>query len=414
MIFSKDSPHLTQWYSYMAMMRPFYPNLAKASTSYQSNCSGAKSDTILPTIKRSDMNITTEPLGSNAKTPLAEKPIFGKTFSNRMFTQKWTTEKGWHDAKIGPYQPIVLDPATSVLHYSQEIFEGTKAYRRPDGHVNLFRPWENAARFNRSAVRMAMQQVDPESHVEAMVELVRLEHEWVPSGEGESLYIRPVMIATDVGLGVYASKSYLHYIIVGPAGAYFATGFKPVSVFVSGEQVRTAHGRGGTGAAKTGGNYAASLFESERVKHLGYHQVLWLDARERKYVEEVGAMNIAFVYEGKHIATPELSGSILEGVTRDSILKLAPDLGYTVEEARVDFNDVLREIESGKITEVFGMGTAAVIAPVDKMGYKGKDYLVKHAPGPVANHLFKSLTDIQYGRVSDPYGWTYKIEVNGK
>ncbi|MCS6848598.1 MAG: branched-chain amino acid aminotransferase [Anaerolineae bacterium] len=358
------------------------------------------------------MNITIEPLGPNARRPLAEKPVFGKTFTNRMFTQRWTEEKGWHDAKIGPYQPLVLDPATAVFHYAQEIFEGTKAYRRPDGHINLFRPWENVARFNRSADRMAMQKVDPEAHLEAIVELVRLEHEWVPGGDGESLYIRPVMIATDVSLGVYASKSYLHYIIVGPAGAYFPTGFKPVSVFVSDEYVRAV--RGGTGAAKTGGNYAASLRESERVKHLGYHQVLWLDAIERKYVEEVGAMNIAFVYGGKHIVTPELSGSILEGVTRDSVLKLAPDLGYSASEARLALSDVLRDIESGEITEVFGMGTAAVIAPVDKMGYRGKDYFVRNAPGPVANHLFKSLTDIQYGRVPDPYRWTYKIEVDGR
>ncbi|MCL6512489.1 MAG: branched-chain amino acid aminotransferase [Anaerolineae bacterium] len=355
------------------------------------------------------MNITIEPLGPNAKKPLAEKPIFGKTFTNRMFTQRWTEERGWHDAKIGPYQPLVLDPATAVFHYAQEIFEGTKAYRRPDGRINLFRPWENVARFNRSADRMAMQRVDPEAHLEAIVTLVRLEHEWVPGGDGESLYIRPVMIATDASLGVYASKSYLHYIIVGPAGAYFSTGFKPVSVFVSDEYVRAV--RGGTGAAKTGGNYAASLRESERVKHLGYHQVLWLDAIERKYVEEVGAMNIAFVYGGKHIVTPELSGSILEGVTRDSVLKLAPDLGYTVAEARLALEDVLRDIASGEITEVFGMGTAAVIAPVDKMGYRGKDYFVRHAPGPVANHLFKSLTDIQYGRVADPYGWTHTIEI---
>lgn len=358
------------------------------------------------------MNITIEPLGPDAKKPLAEKPIFGKTFSNRMFTQKWTAEQGWHEAKIGPYQPLVLDPATAVFHYAQEIFEGTKAYRRPDGHINLFRPWENVARFNRSADRMAMQPVDPESHLEAIVELVRLEHEWVPYGEGESLYIRPVMIATEIGLGVYASKSYLHYIIVGPAGAYFPTGFKPVSVFVSDEYVRAV--RGGTGAAKTGGNYAASLRESERVKHLGYHQVLWLDAIERKYVEEVGAMNIAFVYEGKHIVTPELSGSILEGVTRDSVLKLAPDLGYSVAEARLALADVLRDIESGAITEVFGMGTAAVIAPVDRMGFRGKDYTVRHAPGPVADRLFKHLTDIQYGRAADPYGWTYKIEINNR
>ena len=355
------------------------------------------------------MNITIEPLGSNARTPLAEKFVFGKTFTNRMFIQRWSEELGWHDARIVPYQPICLDPATAVLHYGQEIFEGTKAYRRSDGHINLFRPWENMARFNRSAERMAMQRVDPEGHLEAIITLVRLEHEWVPYGEGESLYIRPAMIATDVSLGVHASKTYLHFIITGPAGLYFANGFKPVSVFVSDQYVRAV--RGGTGIAKTGGNYAASLLESERVKPLGYQQVLWLDAIERKYVEEVGAMNIAFVYGGKHIVTPELSGSILEGVTRDSVLKLAPDLGYTASEARLALSDVLRDIESGEITEVFGTGTAAVIVPVDKLGYCGKDYFVRFAPGPVATQLYKTLTDIQYGRVPDPYGWTHKIEV---
>jgi len=357
------------------------------------------------------MNITIEPLGPNARAPLAEKFVFGKTFTNRMFMQHWSEERGWHDARIVPYQSLCFDPATAVLHYGQEIFEGTKAYRRPDGHINLFRPWENTARFNRSAERMAMQKVDPEAHLEAIITLVRLEHEWVPYGEGESLYIRPTMIATEVSLGVHASRSYLHYIITGPAGPYFSAGLKPISVFVTDRYVRAV--RGGTGTAKTGGNYAASLLESERVKPLGYQQVLWLDAIERRYVEEVGAMNIAFVYGGKHIVTPELSGSILEGVTRDSVLKLAPDLGYTASEARLALDDVLRDIESGEITEVFGTGTAAVIAPVDKLGYCGKDYIVRFAPGPVAAHLYKALTDIQYGRAPDPYGWTYKIEVPG-
>ncbi len=355
------------------------------------------------------MQITIEPLGADARKPLAEPFTFGKTFTNRMFSQKYAPELGWHDARIGPYRPLTLDPATVVLHYGQEVFEGLKAYRRPDGHINLFRPWENVARMNRSARRMAMAELDPESHLEAIVTLVRLEHEWVPSGEHESLYIRPTLIATDVGLGVYASKTYLHYIILSPAAPYFGSGFKPVSVYVSTEYVRAV--RGGTGAAKTGGNYAASLLESERVKPLGYQQVLWLDAVERRYVEEVGAMNIAFVYNGKRIVTPALSGSILEGITRDSVLKLAPTLGYEAEEARLDIHDVLRDIERGEITEVFGMGTAAVIAPVDRLGYNGKDYIVREAPGPVAQQLFKALTDIQYGRAPDPFNWTLKVEV---
>lgn len=355
------------------------------------------------------MNITINPIAENGAVKLPEKLGFGQLFSRRMFTQKWARGEGWHDAQIGPFGPISLMPSTAVFHYAQEIFEGTKAYRRPDGHINLFRPWENARRFNRSAKRMSMELVDEESHVDAIVQLVRLEHEWVPSGEGESLYIRPTMIATEAALGVHASSSYLHFIIVGPVGAYFATGFNPVSVFVSDEYVRAV--RGGTGEAKCGGNYAASLIVGEEVAAKGYHQVLWLDGVERRFVEEVGAMNIAFAY-GKHIVTPALSGTILRGVTRDSVLKLAPDLGYTVEEGKLDINEVLRDIEAGKITEVFGMGTAAVIAPVGRFGYQGKDYAVNGGNvGPIAQRLYKTLTDIQYGRVADPYGWTYKIEV---
>lgn len=356
------------------------------------------------------MNIKIEPLSPENTKPVTHPTSFAKEFSNRMFIQEWNAKDGWHDAKITAYAPIVLDPSAAVFHYAQEIFEGTKAYRRSDGHINLFRPWDNAARFNRSAARMAMAQVEPESHVEAMAELVRMEHEWVPSAEGTSLYIRPTMIASEAGLGVHASGKYLHYIIVSPSGAYFASGFKPVSVWVEQEYVRAV--RGGTGEAKCGGNYAASLFIGEKAAKAGYQQVLWLDAVERRYVEEVGAMNIGFVYGGKRIVTPALTGTILPGITRDSILKLAPDLGYPVSEERMDIHAVMAAIASGEITEVFGIGTAAVIAPVGKLGFNGKDYLVNNnQPGPVAQNLYKALTDIQYGRVPDLYGWTYKIEV---
>lgn len=344
---------------------------------------------------------------TGSKLPYPENLGFGKVFSDRMFTQSWTAKAGWHDAVIGQYGNLSLSPSTAVFHYAQEIFEGTKAYRRPDGDINLFRPWENAERFNRSATRMAMQQVDPESHVEAIARLVELDHAWVPSGEGQSLYIRPTMISTEPALGVHASSSYLHYIIAGPVGAYFASGFKPVSVFISDEYVRAV--RGGTGEAKCGGNYAASLIVGEEVARLGYQQVLWLDGIERKYVEEVGAMNIAFVY-GKHIITPQLTGTILRGITRKSVLELAPSLGYTVAEERISIDQVLADLASGKITEAFGMGTAAVIAPVGRFGYKGQDYLVNNdTVGPVSHHLYQALTDIQYGRAPDPFGWTMKI-----
>ncbi len=355
------------------------------------------------------MKITVEPLEPVARKPVPTTLSFGRDFSNRMFSQRYTPDLGWHDARIGPYQPLPLDPAAMVLHYSQTIFEGLKAYRRPDGRINLFRPWENAARFNRSAQRMAMPAVDPEEHVEAIADLVSLEHAWVPAQDGASLYIRPTMIASDVGLGVHASHGYLHYIITGPVGPYFATGFNPVAVYISRDHVRAV--RGGTGTAKTGGNYAASLFVGEQVRALGYQQVLWLDAVERRYVEEVGAMNIAFVYDGKHIATPALSGSILPGITRDSVLRLAPDLGYSVSQERLDINQVLADIRGGRITEVFGIGTAAVIAPVGKLGTEDDAVIINdNRSGPVAQRLYQALTDIQYGRTADPYGWTLTLD----
>jgi branched-chain amino acid aminotransferase len=355
------------------------------------------------------MQITVEPLEATDRKTMPAELGFGRVFSNRMFSQRYTPEKGWHDARIGPYAPFMLDPATVVLHYGQEIFEGLKAYRRPDGDINLFRAWENTLRFNRSAQRMAMAQVDPEDHFEAIAELVALEHEWVPDQDGASLYIRPVLIATDVGLGVHASHNYLHYIIVGPVGPYFATGFNPVGVHVCRDHVRAV--RGGTGAAKTGGNYAASLYIAEHVREQGYQQVLWLDAVERRYVEEVGAMNIAFVYEGSHIVTPALSGSILPGITRDSVLRLAPDLGFSVAEERIEIDRVMADIRAGRITEAFGIGTAAVIAPVGKFGDDGGEIVVNNnEPGPVARRLYDSLTAIQYGRAPDPYGWTYRVK----
>jgi branched-chain amino acid aminotransferase len=265
------------------------------------------------------------------------------------------------------------------------------------------------ARFNRSAKRMAMPQVDPEEHLEALIQLIALEHEWVPRQEGASLYIRPTMIATEASLGVHPSHEYLHFIILSPVGAYFPTGFNPVAVYICRDYVRAVPG--GTGHVKAGGNYAASLVVADEIGRRGYHQVLWLDAIERRYVEEAGAMNIAFVYEGRHIATPALSGSILPGITRDSVLKLAPDLGYTVSEERIEVNTALEDMRTGRITEAFAMGTAAVIAPVGKFGHDDGDVIVNNfKSGPVATHLYKALTDIQYGRAPDPYGWTQVVK----
>lgn len=359
------------------------------------------------------MKIEVQPVEAQKAKPAVATLGFGKYFSDRMFTQRYTPEQGWHDAAVGPYRPFVLDPATMVFHYSQEIFEGLKAYRTPEGNVNLFRPWENAARFNRSAQRMGMAVVDPEEHVEAIAALVDAEQDWVPAHESASLYIRPTMIATDVGLGVHASHSYLHFIIAGPVGPYFAKGFNPVNVYVCRDYVRAA--RGGTGAVKTGGNYAASILVADQVSALGFEQVLWLDAAEHRYVEEVGAMNIAFVYEGKHIATPALSGSILPGITRDSVLRIAPDLGYTVSEERIDVDQLLADIRAGRVTEAFGIGTAAVIAPVGRLGDENGSVTINdNRTGPVATHLYHALTDLQYGRAPDPYGWTLTIKAAGR
>jgi branched-chain amino acid aminotransferase len=354
--------------------------------------------------------IRVEPVTQPAPALLPSELGFGRHFTARMFTQQYTAGKGWHDAVIGPYQPLILDPAAQVFHCGQMIFDGTKAYLRPDGNVNLFRVDQNAERFNCSAERLAMPVVDIDQHILAITELVKLEHGWVPKQDGAALYIRPVMLAVENTLEVRGSRSFLHYIILSPVAPYFAGGFRPVSVLVSDDYVRTV--RGGTGEAKTPGNYAGSLAGTEKALASGYQQVLWLDAVERRYVDEVGAMNIAFVYGGKHIRTPMLSGAILRGVTRDSLLKLAPDVGYPVTEDRIDITEVIRDLASGEITEAFGMGTGAVIAPVGRLSYQGRNHSVGSGePGPVARQLFNSLTDIQYGRVSDPYGWTRIIEV---
>jgi branched-chain amino acid aminotransferase len=356
------------------------------------------------------MELQILPLDESNLKPIPQEDFgFGNKFANRMFSQKYNPEKGWHDSKIGPHEPLVLGPETAVFHYAQEIFEGLKAYRRPDGNINLFRPWENMKRFNNSARRMAMAVVDEEEHLSAIVKLLELEHEWVPNVPGAALYIRPTMIATEPALGVHASSEYLHFVIVGPVGAYFKEGFNPVPVYISDKYRRAV--RGGVGDAKTGGNYAASLFVGAEAKAKGYSQVLWLDAIQGRYIEEVGAMNIAFVYEGKHIVTPPLTGSILPGVTRKSVIALGRDLGFEVSEEQIDVHEMLEDVRSGKITEVFGCGTAAVIAPVGKFGFRDEEYIINnYEVGPVAQQLYDELTGIQYGRIPDRFGWTMTIE----
>lgn len=336
---------------------------------------------------------------------------FGATFANRMFTQRYAEGIGWDGARIEPYGPLMLDPATAALHYAQMIFEGLKAYRRPDGDINLFRPWENMRRFNNSARRMAMPAVDEEEHLAAIIKLVEMEEAWVPSEPGASLYIRPFLIATDPALGVRACKTYMHVIIMGPVGAYFKEGFAPVPVYITDKYVRAVPG--GVGAAKTGGNYAASLFVGELAREKGYSQVLWLDGIEHRYVEEVGAMNICFVYEGKRIVTPPLTGSILPGVTRKSVIELGRDLGYDVAEEPVEVSQMVADIRSGRITEVFGCGTAAVIAPVGRFGFHDDEIIINdNEAGPVSHQLYEELTAIQFGRIPDRFGWTHRISLD--
>jgi branched-chain amino acid aminotransferase len=355
-----------------------------------------------------EMSISINRVAHSKRSSCPKELLFGAVFSDHMFTQEYEEGQGWHNARIDPYHPIVLDPAAAVVHYGQEIFEGLKAYRRPDGGINLFRPEANMRRFNNSAERMMMPKVDEHFHLAALWTLIDLDREWVPDQEGTSLYIRPAMIATSARLGVGASSSYLHLIITSPAGPYFKGGFKPVSVYVA-EKLRRAV-VGGVGEAKTGGNYAASLFASEKAASLGYSQVLWLDAVEGRFVEEVGAMNICFVYEGRRIVTPALSGSILPGITRDSVLKLAPELGYNATEEQLDIHHVIADLDSGKISEVFGCGTAAAISPVGKLCLKGRDHEVnQNLPGPVTRHLYDELTGIQYGICEDRFGWIKQL-----
>jgi branched-chain amino acid aminotransferase len=351
------------------------------------------------------MHIRIDPLADTSPVTLPEPLGFGKVFTRRVFTRHFEAGRGWHDAAIGPSGSIALDPGAHLLHCGQAIFEGTKAYRQPDGQLALFRPEANAERFNRSAARLAMPGIEPAEFVGAIEALLALEHAWAPRGDGASLYIRPVMVATEATFEVRASRTYLHYIVLSPVGPFFAGGFQPVAVRVEEQHVRAAPG--GTGAAKTIGNYAGSLVATEAARAAGYQQVLWLDATERRFVEEAGAMNVAFVYGGREIFTPALSGSILPGITRDSVLRMAPDLGYPVREARLDVNEVVADIESGRITEAFCMGTAAVIVPIGRIGHHGRDVMVGDgAAGPVATRLYRALTDIQYGRTHDLYGWT--------
>ncbi len=335
-------------------------------------------------------------------------PGFGKYFTDHMVEIRWSEGRGWHDAEIGPYRPLSFDPASMVLHYGQSIFEGLKAYRQPDSSVASFRPVDNAARFRTSARRLAMPDLPDELFLGSLRELVAADHEWVPAAGGEdSLYLRPFMLADEVGLGVRPAGEYRYLLIASPAGVYFPRGLEPVSVWLSTEYVRAAPG--GTGEAKFAGNYAASLLAQAQAADQGCDQVVWLDAVERRWVEEMGGMNLYFVFghgDDAQLVTPELSGSLLAGITRDSLLTLAGEMGYGVEERRISTEEWEKKAGTGEISEVFACGTAAVITPVGRVAYSSGGYDIGCGePGPITSRLRSALTAIQRGVTPDPHGW---------
>jgi len=332
---------------------------------------------------------------------------FGKIFTDHFFNMKYKDGQGWHDAIIEPYRPLQLDPTAMCLHYAQEIFEGLKAYRGKDGAIFLFRPTENIKRMNASAERLCMPSIDEGIFLDALKKLVILEKDWIPHGAGTSLYIRPTMIATEPALGVHPANEYLFFIVVGPVGAYYPQGFSPTKIFVSEEYVRAAPG--GTGNTKAAGNYAASLYASRIATNMGYTQVLWLDAREKKYVEEVGTSNI-FFFIGDELITPALTGTILPGVTRNSVIQLARHFGTKVVERQLSIDEVITASQKGTLKEVFASGTAAIVSPVGQIYFRGREHIINGGKtGPLAEKLYNEILQIQYGLKEDEFGWRVKI-----
>ncbi len=358
-----------------------------------------------------DLKPSAHPLSDAERQARLVSPGFGRVFTDHMVTIRWTEGRGWHDAQLTPYAPLEIDPANMTLHYGQAIFEGLKAYRQADGSIATFRPTANAERFQASARRLAMPELPTEAFVEAVELLVEQEQAWVPTEPEQSLYLRPFMFATEVGLGVRPANEYLFMIIASPAGAYFPQGVKPVSVWLSEEYVRAAPG--GTGTAKCAGNYAASLVAQAEAAAKGCDQVVWLDAAEHRWIEEMGGMNLYFVFgEGKdaRIVTPELSGALLPGITRDSLLKMATDLGYAAEERRISTDEWRQGNVDGTLTEVFACGTAAVITPVGSVKSARGDWTVGDGnPGPITMELRKTLLALQGGQIPDTHGWLHKI-----
>ena len=343
---------------------------------------------------------------------LKEKPDqknlgFGKYMTDYMFVCDWHRDQGWHDARIVPYAPIEMDPACVTLHYAQETFEGLKAYRRDDGKIQLFRPEKNAERMIRSNERLCMPAFPVEDFVEAVKALVKKEEAWVPSEPNTSLYIRPFMFATENALGVHMATAYKFMVICCPVGAYYATGLDPVKILVEDELVRAV--KGGTGFTKCGGNYAGSILGQVKAEKMGYDQVLWLDGETRTYVEEVGTMNIMFKIAGEIITAP-IEGTVLAGVTRDSMIHLLRDWGYTVREEHLAVEDLMKAGHDGTLEEVFGTGTAAVISPVGTLRYKDDEVVINDMKtGELTQKLYDTLTGIQWGKLPDKYGWTVEI-----
>jgi len=336
---------------------------------------------------------------------------FGKIYSDHMFAMRWTADGGWSDPSVRPFSSLDLSPASLVLHYGQTIFEGLKAYRNQRGTVNLFRAADNAARFNSSAVRLELPEVDPDLFIGAIEALLELDHEWIPRSHGTSLYVRPTMIATEPYIGLKSTHEALFFIITGPVGAYYPEGFNPVKITVCEEYSRA--GPRGLGAAKTAANYAASLKAEKEAIARGFTQVLWLDAAERRYVEEVGSMNILFKIAGT-VVTPPPGDTILAGITKDSVLKLLRGWDVPVEERRLTIGEVLGAQADGTLEEVFGAGTAAVISPVGALEYQGRTHHIANGgTGPLSERLFVELMDIQYGAKPDPFGWIREVAPAG-
>ena len=339
--------------------------------------------------------------------PDSSKLVFGKCMTDHMFIIDYDAGQGWHDARIIPYGPLMIDPAAKVLHYAEEIFEGLKAYRTADGSIQLFRVMDNIKRMNDSADRLCMPQIPEDIAFEGIRALVEMEQEWVPSEKDTSLYIRPFMIGLDAALGVHSSHHVQFIVVVCPVGAYYPEGLNPVKIYIEDEDVRAV--KGGTGMAKTGGNYAASLRAGNRAEAKGYTQVLWLDGVHRKYIEEVGAMNVMFKVDGK-ILTPDLNGSVLPGITRRSCIQLLKDWGYEVEERRISAEELFEAAKSGKLEEAWGTGTAAVISPIGELAEGDEKCIINNNQiGEVTQKLYDELTGIQWGRVADPHNWITKI-----